>query len=153
MLGFETERQAQRGADRAAMRDGDDVTAAMRLGELKDRPGHPRHQIGETLAARHALIRRRMPKPVERAAARVAQLVVGHALPIAEILLGQIGIAAQCGPGMLSGPGKPARTIACAVSCVRRRLLVTQTAFFGNCRARPANTAASLQSQGMSFWP
>ena len=53
----------------------------------------------------------------------------------------------------IEGPGSPARTIACAVSWVRRRLLVTHTAFFGSCRASPANTAASVQSHGMSFWP
>ena len=39
--GFETERQAERGADRAAMRDGDDVAAAMRFEQPVDRARHP----------------------------------------------------------------------------------------------------------------
>ena len=62
-------------------------------------------------------------------------------------------MAGACGPGISLGPGSPARTIARAVSWVRRRLLTAHTAFFGSWRASPANTASSLQSHGMSFWP
>ena len=46
-LGVETERQAERGADRAAMRDGDDVAAAMLL-EQRDGSRAPTRAIIST---------------------------------------------------------------------------------------------------------
>jgi len=57
------------------------------------------------------------------------------------------------GPGIGCGPGRPARTIAAAVSWVRRRLLVTHMALRGSFSARPVNNAVSEQSQERSAWP
>src|SRR5712671_6469102 len=89
-LGFEPEREAKRGADRAAMRHRDDVATATRLEQLVDRARYPPHYIHEAFAAGGALMRRRMPEAVKGAAAGMAQLLVGQALPVAEALLGQI---------------------------------------------------------------
>ena len=68
-IGLKAERQAQGAADRAAMRDRDDVAAAMFLGQLEDRPRHPGHHVDKALAAGNTLMRRGMPETVERAAA------------------------------------------------------------------------------------
>src|SRR5713226_10686643 len=57
-LGFEPEREAERGADRAAMRDGDDVAAAIGLDQRMDRARDPLHHIDEAFAARDAFMRR-----------------------------------------------------------------------------------------------
>src|SRR6266704_1808536 len=83
-FGFETERETERGADRAAMRDGDDVAAAMRLDQRMDRPRDALHHVDKALTARRALNRRGVPEAVKCAAPRVAQLVIGEALPLAE---------------------------------------------------------------------
>src|SRR3954462_13059062 len=56
-----------------------------------DRPRDPLHHIDKTLAPGGALMRRGVPEAVERAAARMAQLVIGQALPVTETLLGEIG--------------------------------------------------------------
>ena len=62
-------------------------------------------------------------------------------------------VAIASGPGIGCGPGRPARMIAAAVSWVRRKLLVTQTALLGNCSASPVNNGVSEQSQDRSVWP
>src|SRR5437763_13786369 len=80
-LRFEAEREAERGADRAAMRDRDDVMPAIGIEHLVDRARHALHRVEEALAARRALMRRRMPETVERAAAGMAQFLVGQPLP------------------------------------------------------------------------
>ena len=99
--GFEAERQAERGADRAAMRHRDDVAAAIGVEHAMDRARDPLHHIDKALAAGRALMRRGMPEAVERAAARMAQLLVGQALPVAETLLGEIGDRRRVGAGDL----------------------------------------------------
>src|SRR5258708_19065348 len=71
-LGFEPEREAKRGADRAAMRDRDDVATATRLEQLVDRARHPLHYIHEAFAARRALMRPRMPATMKPAGAGMA---------------------------------------------------------------------------------
>ena len=98
------------------MDDGDDVASAIWFEQPMDRLRHPLHHIGEALAAGRPLMRRGMPEAMERAGARLAQFLVGQPLPLAEALLGEIGDRRRGGPGIGSGPGKPARTIACAVS-------------------------------------
>ena len=118
-----------------------------------DRPRHPFHDIDEALAARRALMRRRMPEAVEGAAAGMAQFLVGQALPVAEALLGEVGDRRRVRAGDLGGAGQAGAMIARAVSWVRRRSLVTQAASRGNCRASPENTAVSVQSQVMSLRP
>src|SRR5207244_11336908 len=90
-LGVEPEREAERGADGAAMRDGDDVAAAMGLDQRMDRPRDALHHIDEALAAGRGLMRRRVPEAMKRAAAGVPQLVISEALPLAKALLGEIG--------------------------------------------------------------
>src|ERR1700749_129499 len=56
-FGMEVERQCQRGADRAAMRDGNDFLSGMRLDQLVDGTRHPLDHRNETLAARRGLMR------------------------------------------------------------------------------------------------
>src|SRR6266446_7948619 len=51
-LGVEPEREAEGGADRAAMCDGDDVAAAIGLDQRMDRARDPLHHIDKALAAR-----------------------------------------------------------------------------------------------------
>src|SRR5579863_7361720 len=85
-LGFEPKREAECGADRAAMGDGDDVAAAMRRDQRVDGARHTLHDIDKTLAAGRPLMRRSVPEAVERAAARMAQFFIGQALPVAETL-------------------------------------------------------------------
>src|SRR5579862_3720720 len=65
MLRLEAEREPQSTADRAAMRDGDDVAAAMFLDEREDRAVDPRHHLDKALATGDALVRRRVPEAVE----------------------------------------------------------------------------------------
>src|SRR3954462_3418757 len=90
-FGFEPEREAQRRADRAAMRDGDDVAPAMDIEHKVNGAGDPLHHVDKALAAGRPLLRRGVPEAVKGAAARLAQLLIGQPLPLAEILLGQIG--------------------------------------------------------------
>src|SRR4029077_2458050 len=90
-LGVEAERETERGADRAAVRDYDDVAAAIGLDQQMDRARDPLHHIDEALAARDAFMCGRVPEAVKRAAPRVAQLLIGEALPIAEALFGEVG--------------------------------------------------------------
>jgi hypothetical protein len=82
----------------------------------------------------------------EFAGAALVQLLVGETLPFAKCCSARSSIATASQPGILSAPGRPARMIALAVSCVRRRLLITQTARRGSCSARPMKVAASEQS-------
>src|SRR5438067_13087148 len=60
---LEVEREAERRADRATMRDGDDVAPAMRVKHPVDGARNALHHIDKALAARRALMRRRMPEP------------------------------------------------------------------------------------------
>src|SRR3954454_1479756 len=90
-FGFEPEREAERRADRAAMRDGDDVAPAMCIEHKEDGAGDPLHHVDKALAAGRPLLRRGVPEAVKGAAARLAQLLIGQALPVAEALLGEVG--------------------------------------------------------------
>ena len=56
-----------------------------------DRSRDPLHHIDKALAARGALVRRGLPEAVKGAAARMAQLLIGQALPVAETLLRKVG--------------------------------------------------------------
>ena len=71
-----------------------------------DRARDPLHHIDKALAAGGALMRRRVPEAVERAAARMAQLVIGQALPVAETLLGEVGHRRRVGAGYLGRSGQ-----------------------------------------------
>ena len=105
--GSRRERVGECRADRAAMRDGDDVAAGMRLDQTVDRPRHPCHDIDEALAAGRRQMRRRMPEPRRSAAAQPIDLLVGHSLPIAEMLLGEIGQQGDTGSGDRRGSREP----------------------------------------------
>src|SRR5256885_12758479 len=91
------------------MRDGDDVAPAMRVEHPADGARNALHHIDKALAARGALMRRRMPEPVERAAPRMAQFLVGQPLPIPKTLLRKIGDRLGIRPGDRIGPPEPAR--------------------------------------------
>ena len=97
------------------MRDGDDVASGMCLDQLADCPRHPLDDGEKALAARGRFVWRGMPEAMEIAGTGLVQVAVSEALPFAEILLGEIIDPTACGPGILSGPGKPARMIAAAV--------------------------------------
>src|ERR1044071_735165 len=103
---LQAERQPERGADRTAMRHRDDVAAAIGVENAMDRARDPLHDIDKALAAWGALMRRRMPEAMERAAARMAQLVIGQALPVAETLLAEIRYRGRFGAGYLGRPGQ-----------------------------------------------
>src|SRR5262249_59506395 len=90
-LGWEAERQPEGAANGAAMRDGDDVAAAMLVEHVMDRPRDALEHVDKALTAGCPLVRRGMPEAVERAAARVPQFLVGEALPITKTLLGELG--------------------------------------------------------------
>src|SRR5829696_6274232 len=106
-LRLEAEREPQGGADRAAMRDGDDVAAAVWVENRVDRARDALHHVDEAFAAGRPLMRRRVPKAVELPAARMAQLVVGQALPVAEALLGEVGDRRGLWPRDPIGAGQP----------------------------------------------
>ena len=97
------------------MRDGDDVAPGICLDQPVDRPRHTLNDSKEALAARSGFMCRGMPEAMEIAGTGLVQVAVSEALPFAEILLGEIIDPTACGPGILSGPGKPARMIAAAV--------------------------------------
>src|SRR5262249_28683289 len=105
-LRFEAERQAEGAPNGAAMRDGDDVAAAMLVEYVMDRPRDALEHVDKALAARRPLVCRRMPEAVERAAARVLQFLVGEALPITKTLLGEIGDRLGFGSGDRVGAGQ-----------------------------------------------
>ena len=71
---------------------GDDVAAAMRFQQAHDRALDPRHHVDEAFAARHALMRGRMPKAVECAAARLAAPAALLGVMIAEWLATGYGL-------------------------------------------------------------
>src|SRR5258708_9074309 len=73
-LGFEPEREAKRGADRAAMRHRDDVATATGLEQLVDRAPHPLHYIHEAFPAGGALMRRRLPPTPTLTPTRITHL-------------------------------------------------------------------------------
>ena len=89
------------------MRDGDDVAPAMRVEHPVDGARNALHHIDKALAARGAFMRRRMPEPVERAAPRMAQFLVGQPLPLAKALLRKIGDRLGIRPGDRIGPPEP----------------------------------------------
>src|SRR4051794_29010514 len=103
---LQPERQPERGADRAAMRHRDDVAAAIGVENAMDRARDPLHHVDEALAAGGALMRRRVPESVERTAARMAQLVIGQALPVAETLFAKLRYRGRFGAGYLGWPGQ-----------------------------------------------
>jgi hypothetical protein len=98
-LGIETERQPQCRANRAAMGYGDKIAAGMVLDQAVDRSAYPRGDRHETFATRRRLMRWRMPKAMEIAVARLAQRVIGKALPFAEILFGEVRHRDRLRPG------------------------------------------------------
>src|SRR5207302_8097734 len=104
---FEVEREAERRADRAARGDGDDVAPAMRVERPVDGARDALHHIDKARAARGACSRRRMPEPVERAAPRMAQFLVGQPLQLANALLRKIGDRLATRPGDRIGAPEP----------------------------------------------
>src|SRR5437660_9379307 len=104
---LEFKREAERRADRAAMRDGDDVAPAMRVEHPVDGARNALHHIDKALAARGAFMRRRMPEPVKGAATRLAQFFVGQPLPIPKALLRKVGDRLSIRPGDRIGPRQP----------------------------------------------
>jgi hypothetical protein len=82
------------------MGHGDDVGPGISFGQPMDRPADSRGDRQETLAARRGLMRRRVPEAMEVAVARLAQRIVSQALPLAKILLGEIGERNASGPGI-----------------------------------------------------
>ncbi len=89
------------------MGDGDDVAPAMRIEHPMNGARDPLHHVDKALAAGRAFMRRRMPEAMERAAARLAQFLVGEALPIAKALLGEVGDCLGPGAGDRVGARQP----------------------------------------------
>src|SRR5215472_18261985 len=98
-FGIEAECQRQSGADRAAMCNSDDVLPGIALDQLVDRARDPLDHRDEALAAWWRLVRRGVPKTVEIAGARFLQFLIGEALPLAEILFGEVGNRDGAGSG------------------------------------------------------
>src|ERR1700756_3593886 len=86
-LRLEPEGMGQRGADRAAMSDDDDVALGVAPAEALDGRTYPCHDDREALAPRRRLACRRVPEAMHAAVAPALQLVIAQALPVAEVLL------------------------------------------------------------------
>ena len=86
----------RRRADRTAMGHHDDIVARMRQRQTQQCLFHTRHDIGKALAIRRSLGRRRMPEAVIGTVAAGIELVIGEALPIAEMLFHQILLDQRC---------------------------------------------------------
>ena len=121
------------------------------VGQPVDRARHPLAQVDEALAARRPLMRRRVPEQMEVAAADFSQLVIGEALPLAEILLGEVGIDERLGAGDFFGPGS--RRGRCSARLVRAQQVEAYQTALGSSLPGEAGEHASLQSQSLSIWP
>jgi hypothetical protein len=87
------------------MGHGVDVGPGISFGQPMDRPADLRSDRQETLAARRCLMRRCVPEAMEVAVARLAQLLIGQALPLAKILLCEIGERQRIRTGDRLRPG------------------------------------------------
>jgi hypothetical protein len=97
-LRVQIERDRQRGADRAAVGDRDDVAPGVFAGQARDHRTDPLDHLDEALAARRRLDGRGMPEAVPLAVAALVQFVVGQPLPVAEVLLRQIRLSSWVSP-------------------------------------------------------
>src|SRR6266700_5327218 len=91
-LGGEAERLRERRADGAAMGDGYEVPARVLAGQAPHRRRHARHQPDEALPTRRGYMGGRQPERMEAVALLVGKLRVLDALPLAEMLLGELGL-------------------------------------------------------------
>src|SRR5215471_10768779 len=122
-FGIEAERQRQSGADRAAMRNSDDVVPRIALDQLVDRSRDPLDHRDKALAARRGFMGRGVPKTMKIAGAGFLQFLIGEALPLAEILFGEVGDRDGAGSGDRLGSGQ-----AGANDCRRRLMGAAQMA-------------------------
>src|SRR5262245_19911065 len=78
----------QRGADRGRMSNNDDIASLIPLGQLRNGWPYPVDKILETFASLRALVRRRKPDAMARAATALLQdLLSGQTLPATQVLL------------------------------------------------------------------
>src|SRR6185295_14521452 len=89
-LRIDAERDGERGPDGPAMNHRDDVAAGMLGRDARHGAADSRDHVLEALAARRPLGGGRMPEPVIDATALCLQLLIGEALPVAEMLLRQL---------------------------------------------------------------
>jgi len=87
------------------MGHGDDVVSGTCLGQPVDRPAHALDDRQKAFAAWRGLMGRCMPEAMEVAVARLAERIVSQALPLAKILLGEIGERQRIRAGDRLRPG------------------------------------------------
>ncbi len=102
-----------------------------------------------------ALVRRGVPEAVKGAAARLVQLLVFEALPLAEILFGKIGDCWRVGSGDRLRPGEPGaddrpRRLVGAAQIARDPCRIARQLAREAGKYRPVGAVCTVT---MSFWP
>jgi hypothetical protein len=87
----QVEYNGDRGTNGAAMRHGNDVAATMRFDEIGNRCAYAPDKVGETLAARRALVGGAEPETSRRHLALSEKVGAVEPLPLTEILFREIG--------------------------------------------------------------
>ena len=139
-LGMQVEGVRQRRADRAAMRRRHDVAAFMLGGQPVDAAHGAVAQVDEALAALGPELRRSQPEQMVVGMV-LGDLDIGETLPLAEMLLGEIGIDVElvhlgAGPGEMLGGlaraqqvgGVPDRALGQQLRLVTEQFLVAHVA-------------------------
>ena len=86
----QAESNGDRGTNRSAMCNGDNVPALVGLVHARDRGADPYNEIGEAFAVWRAFVRSRIPEGVRLLLAVHQKLVAIESLPISEMLLGTL---------------------------------------------------------------
>jgi hypothetical protein len=86
----QAESNGDRGTNRSAMCNGDNVPALVGLVHARDRGADPYNEIGEAFAVWRAFVRSRIPEGVRLLLAVHQKLVAIESLPISEMLLGEV---------------------------------------------------------------
>ena len=99
-LGLKVQRLCDSRSDRAAMGNGNDVATGKFGIQTINHHAHARQQILKAFSARRPFMGRGVPEPMILLGAVLRQPAIGLALPLAEILLGQIGLNDHAVPGV-----------------------------------------------------